>query len=127
MPQTGIEPVREDKSRRILSPVRLPVPPLLRMDGGGFEPPTELLTDLQSDPFDHSRIHSYISDNTDNIVSILYIYTILKKETQGKISLRFSFALFPFCLYRSFQDFPCFNPIDQFPYLSDYLFIWNRD
>ena len=27
MPQTGIEPVREYKSRRILSPVRLPVPP----------------------------------------------------------------------------------------------------
>ena len=27
MPKTGIEPVREDKSRRILSPVRLPVPP----------------------------------------------------------------------------------------------------
>ena len=30
MPQTGIEPVREYKSRRILSPVRLPVPPLRR-------------------------------------------------------------------------------------------------
>ena len=28
MPATGIEPVREYKSRRILSPVRLPVPPL---------------------------------------------------------------------------------------------------
>ena len=28
VPKTGIEPVREDKSRRILSPVRLPVPPL---------------------------------------------------------------------------------------------------
>ena len=28
LPQTGIEPVREYKSRRILSPVRLPVPPL---------------------------------------------------------------------------------------------------
>lgn len=27
MPLTGIEPVREYKSRRILSPVRLPVPP----------------------------------------------------------------------------------------------------
>ena len=27
LPQTGIEPVREYKSRRILSPVRLPVPP----------------------------------------------------------------------------------------------------
>ena len=28
MPQAGIEPAREYKSRRILSPVRLPVPPL---------------------------------------------------------------------------------------------------
>ena len=28
VPKTGIEPVREYKSRRILSPVRLPVPPL---------------------------------------------------------------------------------------------------
>ena len=35
LPQTGIEPVREYKSRRILSPVRLPVPPLrhLVIDG----------------------------------------------------------------------------------------------
>ena len=31
MPQTGIEPVREYKSRRILSPVRLPVPPHLHL------------------------------------------------------------------------------------------------
>ena len=28
LPQIGIEPIREYKSRRILSPVRLPVPPL---------------------------------------------------------------------------------------------------
>lgn len=28
MPETGIEPVRALKARRILSPVRLPVPPL---------------------------------------------------------------------------------------------------
>ena len=28
MPAIGIEPIREYKSRRILSPVRLPVPPL---------------------------------------------------------------------------------------------------
>jgi hypothetical protein len=27
MPAIGIEPIREYKSRRILSPVRLPVPP----------------------------------------------------------------------------------------------------
>ena len=48
MPQTGIEPVREYKSRRILSPVRLPVPPLrhiatyekLQMGPIGLEPMT---------------------------------------------------------------------------------------
>ena len=33
LPQTGIEPVREYKSRRILSPVRLPVPPRRHYDG----------------------------------------------------------------------------------------------
>ena len=48
MPQTGIEPVREYKSRRILSPVRLPVPPLRhvilfkkqKMGPTGLEPVT---------------------------------------------------------------------------------------
>ena len=40
MPQTGIEPVREYKSRRILSPVRLPVPPLRHMEPIGLEPMT---------------------------------------------------------------------------------------
>ena len=45
MPQTGIEPVREYKSRRILSPVRLPVPPrrhywLYEMGPTGLEPMT---------------------------------------------------------------------------------------
>ena len=56
MPQTGIEPVREYKSRRILSPVRLPVPPLrhITMGDGGFEPPKALPADLQSVPFGHS-------------------------------------------------------------------------
>ena len=47
----------------ILSPGRLPVPPLrhsfLRssMDGGGFEPPKQVAADLQSVPFGHSGIH----------------------------------------------------------------------
>ena len=56
MPQTGIEPVREYKSRRILSPVRLPVQPLrhITMGDGGFEPPKALPADLQSVPFGHS-------------------------------------------------------------------------
>ena len=57
MPQTGIEPVREYKSRRILSPVRLPVPPQRLMVGEGFEPSKALPTDLQSAPFGHSGIH----------------------------------------------------------------------
>ena len=49
MPQTGIEPVREYKSRRILSPVRLPVPPLrhnqvsLVVGPTGLEPVTPCL------------------------------------------------------------------------------------
>ena len=37
MPETGIEPVRV-LPRRILSPVRLPVPPLGHMVGEGFGP-----------------------------------------------------------------------------------------
>ena len=53
MPATGIEPVRI-LLRRILSPVRLPVPPRRRMDGGGFEPPKQDAADLQSVPFGHS-------------------------------------------------------------------------
>ena len=62
MPATGIEPVREYKSRRILSPVRLPVPPRRHMDGEGFEPSKALLTDLQSAPFGHSGIHPNCPD-----------------------------------------------------------------
>ena len=76
MPAIGIEPIREYKSRRILSPVRLPVPPrrqrknrtiryflclilLRRMGGGGFEPPKQFAADLQSVPFGHSGNHPY--------------------------------------------------------------------
>ena len=33
-----------------------------KMDGGGFEPPKALLTDLQSAPFGHSGTHPYMSD-----------------------------------------------------------------
>ena len=36
MPATGIEPVREDWSRRILSPVRLPVPPRRHIQNGTY-------------------------------------------------------------------------------------------
>ena len=31
------------------------------MDGGGFEPPKSVTTDLQSAPFGHSGIHPIIS------------------------------------------------------------------
>ena len=45
MPETGIEPVRSVKDRRILSPVRLPVPPLRLMAlRVGLEPTTYRLT-----------------------------------------------------------------------------------
>ena len=33
---------------------------LLRMDGGGFEPPKQFAADLQSVPFGHSGIHPFI-------------------------------------------------------------------
>ena len=62
MPQTGIEPVR-CRHHRILSPARLPVPPLrqlfvlLHVGGGGFEPPKQDAADLQSVPFGHSGNH----------------------------------------------------------------------
>ncbi len=39
VPKTGIEPVRKYKFRRILSPVRLPVPPLRHwLQGWGSNP-----------------------------------------------------------------------------------------
>ena len=64
------------KSRRILSPVRLPVPPRRHMDGGGFEPPKHVAADLQSVPFGHSGIHPNISLTVIN-------YIILLKKMQG--------------------------------------------
>ena len=79
MPQTGIEPVREYKSRRILSPVRLPVPPLRHncflfavLDGEGFEPSKAVPTDLQSAPFGHSGIHPCIRFSCENLTIFLY-------------------------------------------------------
>ena len=62
--------------RRILSPVRLPIPPrrrhdnretgLMRVDGGGFEPPKRVATDLQSAPFGHSGIHPDVALTVKN-------------------------------------------------------------
>ena len=44
----------------ILSPGRLPVPPLRHMDGDGFEPSKQFAADLQSVPFGHSGIRPRI-------------------------------------------------------------------
>ena len=77
----------------ILSPGRLPVPPLRHiyfrtycadiractvllsysyiMDGGGFEPPKQFAADLQSVPFGHSGIHPVVLTSLSNI--IIYI------------------------------------------------------
>ena len=44
----------------ILSPGRLPVPPLRHMDGDGFEPSKQFAADLQSVPFGHSGIRPCI-------------------------------------------------------------------
>ena len=83
MPATGIEPVREYKSRRILSPVRLPVPPRRQLiladqlDGGGFEPPKQFAADLQSVPFGHSGIHPK-SESIESRLINLY-HSIMKK------------------------------------------------
>ena len=57
----------------------------MQVDGGGFEPPKALLTDLQSAPFGHSGIHpchveSFDPDNN-------YLYHILKKNARAKLSL----------------------------------------
>ena len=41
------------------------------MDGGGFEPPKSLTTDLQSAPFGRSGTHPYKADDrtrTDNLL-----------------------------------------------------------
>ena len=92
----------------ILSPGRLPVPPLRQemlersdtkiymlcttfsdlasMGGGGFEPPKQIAADLQSVPFGHSGIHPFC-------LSTISIYIINKKKAQGNLSN--SPALFP--------------------------------
>ena len=46
------------------------------MDGGGFEPPKALLTDLQSAPFGHSGTHPYVRFAPDNI-SLYHIFTFI--------------------------------------------------
>ena len=65
----------------ILSPGRLPVPPLRHlgwagasftktpMDGDGFEPSKRVATDLQSAPFGHSGIHPNARISIDYIIT----------------------------------------------------------
>ena len=56
MPATGVEPVREYKSRRILSPVRLPIPPRRQISGTNrartYDPllVRQMLSQLSYDP-----------------------------------------------------------------------------
>ena len=73
MPATGIEPVWEYKSRRILSPVRLPVPPhrlgvlliiaiiMIATTRMGFEPTTSAVTGRRSNQLSHQAITSRTS------------------------------------------------------------------
>ena len=42
------------------------------MDGGGFEPPKALLTDLQSAPFGHSGTHPCVRFSSD-LISLYHI------------------------------------------------------
>ena len=68
MPQTGIEPVREYKSRRILSPVRLPVPPLRHFRNAvafqttqkRLELSTSAVTGRRSNQLSHWAIFYYV-------------------------------------------------------------------
>ena len=68
VPKTGIEPVREYKSRRILSPVRLPVPPhrlgvlliiaiiMIAATRMGFEPTTSAVTGRRSNQLNYQAV-----------------------------------------------------------------------
>ena len=72
VPKTGIEAVREYKSRRILSPVRLPVPPprlVFLAPGVGFEPTTYRLT-AECSTVELSR-NSIIYNHNDIITHII--------------------------------------------------------
>ena len=76
MPATGIEPVWEYKSRRILSPVRLPVPPhrlgvlliiaiiMIAATRMGFEPTTSAVTGRRSNQLSHRAIRRYYTFKT---------------------------------------------------------------
>ena len=47
------------------------------MDGGGFEPPKQLATDLQSAPFGHSGNHPHKADKRTRTVNLLITNQLL--------------------------------------------------
>ena len=91
MPATGIEPVWEYKSRRILSPVRLPVPPhrlgvlliiaiiMIAATRMGFEPTTSAVTGRRSNQLSHWAIlqflESYVPSKLHTVKTNIIIQT----------------------------------------------------
>ena len=69
MPQTGIEPVR-CRHHGILSPARLPVPPLRQTTRAGLEPATSAVTGRRSNQLSH-RAKSVPSQLHTDIVTSL--------------------------------------------------------
>ena len=70
------------------------------MDGGGFEPPKALLTDLQSAPFGHSGTHPYVetcapticySTTTQNKMQEFYFINFAEMGTDTRPFPSFSF------------------------------------
>ena len=84
MPATGIEPVWEYKSRRILSPVRLPVPPhrlgvlliiaiiMIAATRMGFEPTTSAVTGRRSNQLSHRAIKGIYIPSKPHIELLIF-------------------------------------------------------
>ncbi len=64
------------------------------MDGGGFEPPKRVATDLQSAPFGHSGIHPNALTSIDYIIINLLKNQVLFLYTQDKRMNCFLSSLF---------------------------------
>ncbi len=64
------------------------------MDGGGFEPPKRVATDLQSAPFGHSGIHPNALTSIDYIIinllknQALFLYTDSSRSSAFSSSVR---------------------------------------